>query len=202
MSDDEARLEIATKEGNDTFDSITDLDNLNDTALVGITFLLTALVTWTAFAYSRVIEIQWLAYSYITITIGCLVAAIGCVYFLTTALSPRGFYGEDVGQSFFTHKWLLWNNQDPLSLSNFERVGGSDEKELGSHVDDWIDGYDPNRSINTYEDFMYSRLLNYKYVARIKAHHTAYAMALFKIATVLLGLLVLLGLVGPSLVSG
>ncbi len=197
MSDDEARLEIATKEGNDTFESITDLDNLNDTALVGVTFLLTGLVTWTAFAYSRVIEIQWLAYTYFSITIGCVVATVGCVYFLTTALSPRGFYGENVGDSFLKHKWLIWRNSDPLNVSNFERVADTEETDLGSNVDDWINGYDPTRAIDSYEEYVYSRLLNYKYVARIKAHNTAYAMALFKIAVVLFGVLVLLGLVGP-----
>ena len=201
MPDDEARLEIATKEGDDTFESITDLDNLNDTALVGVTFLLTALVTWTAFAYSRVVEIQWLAYTYVTLTVGCLVAAIGCVYFLTTALSPRGFYGERVGESFFTHRWLVWRNGDPLNVSNFERIAESEGVELESSVDDWIDGYDPNCTIDSYEDFVYSRLLNYKYVARIKAHNTAYAMALFRIAIVLLGLLVVLGLLGPMAVG-
>ncbi len=197
MPDDEARLKIAKKEGNDTFTSITDLDNLNDTALVGITFLLTALVTWTAFAYSRVVETLWLTISFFIIAIGCVAASIGCVYFLTAALSPRGFYGKNVGKPFLYHKWQIWKNNEPLNISNFERVEDADNEDLESSVDDWIDRYDPNSSIDSYDDFVYSRLLNYKYVARIKAQHTAYAMALFKIAAVLLGLLVLLGLVGP-----
>lgn len=200
MPDKETRIQIAKDEGDETFESITDLDSINDTAIVGVTFLLAALVSWTAFAYDGIASHQLLSIIYIFLTVACAVTTATSVYYLTKALSPRGFYGEDVGESFLNYEWLLWRNDDPVDTSTFERTPTKNADQLTNEVDELINQYEHSMSVDSYDDYIYARLLNYKHVARIKAHYTAYAMMLFRIAIVLLVLLIIMGLVGPMIV--
>lgn len=196
--DDEA---IARQEADDTAESIADLDNISDTMFVAVTFLLAALATWTTFAYGRLDGAPTLKTLYVALAVLCVAAVTGCVVSLSLSLSPRGFYGRAVGDRFLDHPWLLWRNDDPGGIEEFrarrDRVGSTDE--LRESYEEWLDRYDPGADVTSREAFEFSRLLNYKLVARIKAHHTAYAVALFRIATVVFALVIVLSLVVPVL---
>lgn len=191
--DDEA---IARQEANETFRSITDLDSISDTMFVAITFFLAAVATWTTFAYGRLDGMETVQSVYVGLVILCVVTITACVVFLSLSLSPRGFYGDAVGDRFLGHPVLLWRNDDPGNLREFrdKRRTVRSEDDLASAYEDWLREYDPGTTLSSRESFEYSRLLNYKLVARIKAHNTAYAVALFRAATLLFATLIVFSL--------
>lgn len=197
--DDEA---IARQEADETFQSISDLDNISDTMFVAITFLLTGVATWTGFAFDRLAGDPVLQWLYVVLAIGCVLSIVGSVFFLAASLTPRGFYGRVVGERFLDHRWLLWRNDDPVDVETYRenREGVTDEAELARRYEDWLDDYDPGVELTSRESFEFSRLLNYKVVARIKARNTAYGVAFLRIAITLFVVLVVLGLIGPHFV--
>lgn len=188
-------LAIARAEADETFESISNLDSIGDTAVVAITFFLTALGTWVTFAYPRLAATPGLRVVVVAITIAAVVAALGSVYYLVDSLAPRRFYGDGVGERFLDHRWLLWRNDDPADLERFSRTEIESPEDLKRAVESWIDDYDQDTRIDSEAAFAYSRLLNYKLVARHKARNTAYGMALLRLAVVFLGLLIVLALV-------
>lgn len=194
--DDES---IARQEADETFRSITDLDSIADTMFVAITFLLAALATWTSFAFGRLSGSVYLEGIYIVLVIVCALLIAGSVFFLSISLAPRGFYGENIGERFLDHSWLLWRNDDAVGYREFaDRRGDiAEEADLRNEYEQWLDQYDPDTTLSSRESFEFSRLLNYKTVARAKARHTAYGIALLRIAVILLVLLILVTLLGP-----
>jgi hypothetical protein len=122
------------------------------------------------------------------------------MYFLAESLVPRQFYGDGVGERFLDYRWLLWKNDDPAGINSFERQGDIESPgDLRDAVENWIEEYDDETTVDSEEMFIYSRLLNYKLVARHKARNTAYGMALLRIAVVCLGILILIGLIASLL---
>lgn len=194
--DDEA---IAKQEADETVNSISNLDSIGDTMFVAITFFLTALATWTPFALQRLSHLQRVQQVVIGLTIGCALAIGGCVFFLAVSLAPRAFYGSAVGSQFLDNSWLLWRNDDPGHVAEFKtrREAVESESDLRAEYETWLARYDPEANISSKESFEFSRLLNYKLVARIKAHYTAYGVALFRIATILFVSIVIITLLAP-----
>jgi uncharacterized membrane protein YkgB len=194
--DDTDTLKIARDEAAETAQSISNLDNIGDTAVVGITFLLAALGTWVGFVYSNVAAVPQLRVLFVAIASLSVVATVLSMYFLAESLVPRQFYGDGVGDRFLDNRWLLWRNDDPAGINGFERHGDIESPDdLQDAVEEWIEEYDGETTVESEEMFIYSRLLNYKLVARYKARNTAYGMALLRIAIVCLGILILVGLV-------
>lgn len=194
FEDGSDKLAIARAEADETFQSMANLDNISDTAVVGITFFLTALGTWITFAYPRLSATPVLRVIVVAITIGAVVAVLASVYYLVDSLAPRRFYGDGVGDRFLNHRWLLWRNDDPTDLERFSRTDIERPEDLERAVKIWIDDYDEDIQIDSEAAFEYSRLLNYKLVARRKARNTAYGMAFLRLAVVFLGLLIVLAL--------
>lgn len=190
---------IARQEANETFQSITDLDEIADTMFIAITFLLAALASWTTFAFDRVDGIPLIEQAYIVFAVSCAGMISVSVYFLASSLSPRGFYGQSVGQKFLNHQWLLWRNQDPVDVEMYHtrRQNIDSEADLKAQYEEWLDEYDPGTSISSRESFEFSRLLNYKYVARQKARNVAYGVALLRIAVILLAIIIFVSLLAP-----
>ena len=194
--DDTDTLEIARDEAEETAQSISNLDNIGDTAVVGITFLLAALGTWAGFVYNNITAVPQLRILFVAIASLSVGTTVLSMYFLAESLVPRQFYGDGVGDRFLNHRWLLWRNDDPAGIDGFERHGDIESpSDLKDTVEDWIEEYDGETAVDSEEMFIYSRLLNYKLVARHKARNTAYGMALLRIAVVCLGVLILVGLV-------
>lgn len=194
--DDEA---IAKQEADETVNSISNLDSIGDTMFVAITFFLTALATWTPFALQRLSHLQRVQQVVIGLTIGCALAIGGCVFVLAVSLAPRAFYGSAVGNQFLDNSWLLWRNDDPGHVAKFKtrQEAVESETDLKAEYETWLARYDPKADISSKESFEFSRLLNYKLVARIKAHYTAYGVALFRIATILFVSIVVITLLVP-----
>ena len=194
--DDTETLEIARDEADETAQSISNLDNIGDTAVVAITFLLAALGTWVGFVYSNITPIPQLRIIFVTITSISVITTVLSMYFLAESLVPRQFYGDGVGERFLDYRWLVWKNEDPAEINSFERQGDIESPgDLQDAVENWIKEYDDETTVDSKEMFIYSRLLNYKLVARHKARNTAYGMAFLRIAVVCLGILILIGLI-------
>jgi hypothetical protein len=194
--DDEA---IAKQEADETVESISNLDDIGDTMFVAVTFFLAALATWTPFALRRLGQMQRARYVVIALVVCCAVAIGGCVFFLAISLAPRAFYGPDVGGQFLDDAWLLWRNDDPGAIKKFKqrRDAVNSESDLREGYEWWLKRYDSDVDISSKESFEFSRLLNYKLVARTKAHYTAYGVAFFRIATLLFVVLVAVTLLVP-----
>lgn len=193
-SDDTTTLAIARDEADETFRSIANLDNISDTAIVGITFLLAALGTWITFIYPRLSGTPLVRTVFAVVAILSVLAILLSVYYLVDALAPRRFYGEDVGTRFLDHKWLPWRNDDPTDIERFDRREIESPEDLRAAVETWIREYDEDTAIDSKAAFQYSRLLNYKLVARHKARNTAYGIAFLRLAVVALGVLIGIGL--------
>lgn len=196
---DQPTLAIARNEGDETFQSIANLDNIGDTAIVGITFLLAALGTWVTFAYPRLSETPGVRAGFILLALASVAATLASMYYLVDSLAPRRFYGDGVGDRFLDHKWLPWLNDDPTDLDRFSRTEIDSPADLRAAVEVWIDEYDEDTNIDSEAAFQYSRLLNYKLVARHKARNTAYGMAFLRLAVVCLGLVITVGILGGVL---
>jgi hypothetical protein len=198
--DEKEIFKIARDEADETAQSISNLDNIGDTAVVAITFLLAALGTWVGFVYSNIAPIPQLRIIFVTIASLSVVTTVLSMYFLAESLVPRQFYGDGVGERFLDYRWLLWKNDDPAGINSFERQGDIESPgDLQDAVENWIEEYDDETTVDSEETFIYSRLLNYKLVARHKARNTAYGMALLRIAVVCLGILILIGLIASLL---
>lgn len=198
--DEKEIFKIARDEADETAQSISNLDNIGDTAVVAITFLLAALGTWVGFVYSNIAPIPQLRIIFVTIASLSVVTTVLSMYFLAESLVPRQFYGDGVGERFLDYRWLLWKNDDPAGINSFERQGDIESPgDLQDAVENWIEEYDDETTVDSEEMFIYSRLLNYKLVARHKARNTAYGMALLRIAVVCLGILILIGLIASLL---
>jgi hypothetical protein len=189
-----ANLDIARDEADETFKSIANLDSIGDTAIVGITFLLAALGTWTTFIFPELDGHPTVRLAFVLLVAISVLATIASVYYLVNSLAPRQFYGEGVGERFLDHQWIPWLNDDPVELERFSRTDIDSPADLEAAVEGWIDRYDADTRIDSQEAFVYSRLLNYKLVARQKARNAAYGMAFLRIAIVVLGVLVITGL--------
>ncbi|MFC6864372.1 hypothetical protein ACFQGE_13000 [Halomicroarcula sp. GCM10025817] len=201
MSED-TNGEIAKAEADETFRSISNLDSISDTAIVGITFLLAALGTWITFAYNRLAGLLWAQGLFVALGVVCVLMIVLSITFLTDALAPRKFYGEGVGQRFLDHRWLVWRNDDPVDLQRYARSGDIETPaDLEDAVESWIDDYDQDTTVDSKTAFEYARLLNYKVVARQKARNTAYGMAFLRIAVVALASLIVVGLLAPFLTN-
>lgn len=201
MSDEEgaggtqrADLAIARDEADETFESIANLDNIGDTAIVGITFLLAALGTWTTFIYPALEGHPAVRVLFVLLVVISVLATIASVYYLVNSLAPRQFYGGNVGERFLDHHWIPWLNDDPVNLERFSRTEIDSPADLEGAVEGWIDRYDADTRVDSEEAFVYSRLLNYKLVARHKARNAAYGIAFLRLAIVVLGLVVIMGL--------
>lgn len=198
--DEKEIFKIARDEADETAQSISNLDNIGDTAVVAITFLLAALGTWVGFVYSNIAPIPQLRIIFVTIASLSVVTTVLSMYFLAESLVPRQFYGDGVGERFLDYRWLLWKNDDPAGINSFERQGDIESPgDLQDAVENWIEEYDDETTVDSEEMFIYSRLLNYKLVARHKARNTAYGMALLRIAVVCLGIMILIGLIASLL---
>lgn len=189
-------LAIARREADDTFQSIANLDSIGDTAIIGITFLLAALGTWVTFAFPRLSASPPLRVAFVLIALASVFTTVASVYYLVDSLAPRRFYGSAVGERFLDHKWFPWRNDDPTDLERFARTDIDSPADLRRAVEAWIEAYDEDTTVDSEEAFAYSRLLNYKLVARHKARNTAYGMAFLRLAVVMLGVLIAVGLLG------
>jgi hypothetical protein len=194
--DDEA---IAKQEADQTYNSISNLDNIGDTMFVAVTFFLAALATWTPFALQRLSGVQEGKNIVIILTIICVLSIGSSVFFLAIALAPRSFYGHSTGDQLLSHPWLLWRNNDAGNVQGFleQRQTIEDEEDLRSEYEKWLRQYDADVNITSKESFEYSRLLDYKIVARIKARYTAFGVSLFRIATIIFVIIVIVTLIVP-----
>ncbi|WP_435067758.1 hypothetical protein [Haloplanus sp. C73] len=186
---------IASQEADETFQSITDLDSICDTMIVAITFLMSALGVWTGFGYGRLSGFPRVQLVFGALAALCMLATVLSVYHLSRSLFPRAFYGADVGAAFLDRPWVPFVGADSLDLSQFEHAADVDDVEaLDREFEAWLDRYNPDIDIETHAQFERARLFNYKYVARIKALHTARGIAYLRIAAVFLLFLAVLSL--------
>lgn len=195
--DDEA---IARQEANDTFQSITDLDSIADTMFIAVTFLLTAVATWTAFAFDQLEAVAGFQELYTLLIIACVLSVAASVFFFSISLVPRSFYGSSVGSPFLTHRWLLWANDD-LTESDWYRLDSvSEEEDIKRKYEEWLEEeFAPDVGLSSRATVEFARLCNYKHVARIKARNNAYGIALFRVSVVLFVALIIVGIFGNSL---
>lgn len=200
----EDRERIARREADDTFDSITDLDSICDTNLIAITFLLTALSSWTAFAFEhfdRIRQSDLLFGVYAALVVLCALSIAASVTYHVKSLAPRGFYGEALGKPFLEHWWEIPTRGDTADADGYEsRIADvSDAEELTAEFESWLDEYAPALTIDSAREFEIVRLFHYKAAARIKAKYTAYGVSLLRVSVALLVSVILLSVVGQLL---
>lgn len=192
--DDETISELAKREADETFESITDLDSISDTTIVGVTFLLSAVGVWTSFALNRFPSDSSPERLLVTLT-GLCIVTIGCsLYYLIGSLFPRFFYTSDVGTTFLSAPFPV-PNRDTATADQF-----IDEDELKSSFEGWLDAYHSETVVQDATDFQLARFHNYKHVARIKARNTAYGLAWLRISIFLFVLIVVFSLLAPYFV--
>ncbi len=191
---DEASLEIAIQEANDTFQSISNLDSICDTSIVGITFLLTAIVGWAAFALPRLParSLSWLGVAG-TAVLGALAIFISSVY-IVKSLIPRAFYTDSVG-AVLIDKPLVPGSTDPTTaIEATEQATG--EHSSKAAFDHWLSQYGNDERITSAATFQYARLFHYKTVAQLKATATTHAIVWFRVAVGWVVVSILVGTVG------
>lgn len=196
--DDEIR-EIAQSETDETFQSITDLDNISDTTTIAITFLLAAIASWTNFAVGELDGDLFLQGVFIALT-GLTLITIGLsMNYLARSLFPRSFYGNDVGKPFLIHSWRPWDRTQEQEVKQFEYLDdeGKDAEDRRAAFEKFLETYGEPTEIEDHTDFLLARLFNYKRVAQLKAMNTAYGLAWLRIAVVLFILTALVTLIIP-----
>lgn len=202
MLDKDSEKELARREADETRESISDLDNISDTAIVGVTFLLAALGTWTSFVYDRLSDILILEITFIFFVLASAMCALIGVYYFARSLAPRQFYGEGVGDRFLEHPWLPFPKfiaqNDKAEISRFETEPDEveDTEDLREKFRCWFKDYDPAFELETESGFDLSRFHNYKLVARYKARHTAYGMAYLRLSVLFFAFVLFVGLIG------
>lgn len=203
MAEENTRTEIADAEAADTFESISNLDEICDTTLIAVTFLLAAVATWTAFAYGRLEatpRLQLLFGVFVIASVGVLILSVNQ---LVRALSPRAFYGQKVGEAFGDGVLSMGSASGPSTdVSRFAAVSRHPTEDVPLDVafDEWLEEYAP-REIEDRTEFALARLFNYKHVARVKAKHTSRGLAWFRLSIILFVVIVVIGISGPVVTS-
>lgn len=191
MANDETISELAEREADETFASITDLDSISDTTVVGVTFLLSAIGVWTSFALDRFPDGSSAERLFVVLSVLC-VGTIGCsLYYLIGSLFPRYFYTDNVGSTFLPSPFPLLNR----STAAADQFDG--QTDLESSFEDWLDTYHGEVVVEDNAEFQFARFHNYKHVARIKAKNIAYGLAWLRISVFLFVLVIAFGLLAP-----
>ncbi|WP_330632624.1 hypothetical protein [Halocatena halophila] len=191
---DDAALEIATQEANDTFQSISNLDSICDTSIVGITFLLTAIVGWAGFALPRLPDRSpaWLGVAG-TVVLGAVAIFISSFY-IVKSLIPRAFYTDSVGEVLIDQPLVPGSTDPTTAIEATEQATG--ESSSKAAFDHWLNQYGNDERITSAAAFQYARLFHYKTVAQMKATATTHAIVWFRVAVGCVVVSILVGTVG------
>lgn len=176
--------EIVQTEVAATERSVSNLDSICDTTLVGITFLLAGLATWGGFALGRIIDhgIRPLfAWPFLVLLVLSGVATTAAVSHIVTGLFPRQFYTEQVGETLVESPWNPLSRSDTSQSALLDRAQSTTPE---TYVEEFIDRYDGTAAVDNPSDFSRIRLRNLKIVAERKAVATGNGLAWFRLAVV------------------
>lgn len=187
-------IEIVKKEADDTFQSINNLDDISDTLIIGTTFLLAALATWTTFMIPRFSNNTMKKFIFMFLVITCSLIICINVILLSTSLAPRYFYGDNVSKQIA--KWYLpFSNSQSIHIQKEQYLNLGSESDIKSIFNDWLEEFNPNTSISSKESYEYTRFINYKLVAEKKAKLTSLSLILFYISLILFVIVIIYGLI-------
>ncbi len=188
MRSDDKLVDIAEDEVNHTFDSITDLDNISDTTVLAITFLLSAQVSLSTIVLQSTALVSGTTRT-IFILLGIL--AMGLTFMSINAiiksLLPVGYYSDGVAEPLLDDAWIPWSgNSAPQfeTLDNvFEsRTDGGNQSVYQDFVADFVDDYGSEDPVDDYGDFQFAKLYHYKQVGERKAHYSGTGLAWLRLA--------------------
>lgn len=188
MSTDDGLVDIAEDEIDDTFDSITDLDNISDTTVLAITFLLSAQVSLSTLVLQSTILVSGTT-RIIFILLG--IATMGLTFLSINAiiksLLPVGYYSDGVAEPLLADTWGPWSGDsspqfEPLN----EHLGSQPDDEAESTYQefaaDFVDDYGSDDSVDDYSDFQFAKLYHYKQVGERKARYSGTGLAWLRLA--------------------
>ena len=188
MSGDDGLVDIAEDEIDDTFDSITDLDNISDTTVLAITFLLSAQVSLSTLVLQSTTLVSGIPrILFILLGVAAMVLIFLSINAIIKSLLPVGYYSDGVAEPLLTDTWRPWAGD---SASQFETVNSlaesqPDEETLSTYQEfaaDFIDDYGSEDSLEDYNEFQFAKLYHYKQVGERKAHYSGTGLAWLRLA--------------------
>ena len=182
MPEDTELLDVAEDEVSHTFDSITDLDNISDTTVLAITFLLSAQVSLSALLLqSDTITPSWVEGLFVAVGLITMAVIFWSLNQIIKSLLPVSFYSADVGEPLLKNIWFPWlGNASP----QFEAVEDQQETSADEDVppyekfaDSFVATYTANGSIDDYSEFQLAKLYHYKQVGKRKSYYAGRGLA-------------------------
>lgn len=188
---DDAELgDIARAENDDTFASITDLDSIGDTAVLAITFLLSAQVSLTTFVVGTHTLSGNLRVAFVVLALATMGLVFWSLSAVVATLLPVGFYSGSAGEVLLENPWL------PLRRSTSDQFGfletaDSDPVEETPDGDDvpyrtvasaFVDAYSDRDKVTSVETYQFAKLAHYKRVGQRKAELTGLGLSRLRLA--------------------
>lgn len=188
MGTDDKLVDIVEDEIGHTFNSITDLDNISDTTVLAITFLLSAQVSLSTLVLQSTTLVSG---GPRTIFIVLGVIAMGLTFMSINAiiksLLPVGYYSDGVAEPLLDDPRMPWNND---SASQFEtlndgfesRPDGGTQSIYRDFAADFVDDYGSEGPVDDYNEFQFAKLYHYKQVGERKANYSGTGLAWLRLA--------------------
>jgi len=182
---------MADDEAEDTFDSITDLDNISDTTVLAITFLLSAQVSLSTLVLQSETMVtggvQWL---FVALGITAMALIFLSLNAIVNSLLPVGFYSEGVGEPLLSHPWLPWYGTSAEQYDSVMKMrdGGHDDLDQSTYesfVADFVADYGSADRVEDYDEFRLAKLYHYKQVGKRKAQYAGRGLAWLRLAVLL-----------------
>lgn len=127
---------IIQEESSESFESFTDIDNISDTTILAITFLLSAQVTLsTVVVTSTVLSTTVLREVFIGVGILTMLLIFLSLNSIVKSLLPVGFYSGGVGEPLLDYSWIPIGNSKPEQFSFLhQKPATTDQGRIGTAV--------------------------------------------------------------------
>lgn len=200
----EELVDIAKRQGDETYESIANLDQICHMSIIAIAFVISALGAWWAVVMGWIGVIPFAREVFIALTVACA-AFIGLsIYRIVQAIMPRAFWGDNVGDTFITSMWRPWGRtfwppweskgEGGKEMEERREIAkGSIEEKKSKFRLKWLK---EKYGVEKPEDLQLARFWNLKYIAMIKANNTAHGVAWLRLAVITLIILIIVGLSG------
>ncbi|NIC00902.1 hypothetical protein [Halobacterium sp. R2-5] len=188
MAADDKLVDIAEDEIGDTFNSITDLDNISDTTVLAITFLLSAQVSLSTLVLQSTALVTGPTRS-IFIVLG--VTTMGLIFMsinaIVKSLLPVGYYSEGVAEPLLADAWSPWAGDSAPQFETLnDRLNSQPDDETQptyqNFAAEFVDDYGSEDSVDDYSDYQFAKLYHYKQVGKRKAHYSGTGLAWLRLA--------------------
>lgn len=177
MSDTELS-DIAAEESGETFDSITDLDNISDTTVLAITFLLSAQVSLTTYVVGAGTLAGRREVGFVVLGLCTMAMIFLSLNAIVKTLLPVGFYGERVGEPLLDRPWIPAVVSTP---GQFGFLSGeeSDEpaREPEAVAEEFLETYSPHGDVSSLDEYHVAKLAHLKTVGERKARLTGVGLS-------------------------